>query len=514
MKKRLFSMPVLLAALCLSISAYPFDFFEPVTPPRPFQVMVHRGMMRQAPENTRPALELTIEDGFEWAEVDVRLTRDGRHVIFHDSAVDGKTNGTGQVKDLTLEEIKALDAGAWFAPRYAGERVLTLAACLEVAKGRLNLYLDCKDINPELLANEILEADMTAQVVVFDDLDVLARVREASAGRIALMPKWEPLFGIEKWAGKWRPDAIEVDAEYVTPEVCTLFHEQGVKVQVKVLGENDTPEVWDRVLEAGADWLQTDRPEDILAHRFWHGPEQRPVLMACHRGAKRYAPENTPAAFEKAIQLGADYVEIDIHTTKDGQFCILHDSALDRTTNGRGPVEDADAAAVARLDAGSWFGKPFQGAPVPSLDDTFALLKGKTQVYVDAKDIPVEALAEKLRQYGLAEQSVVYQSPMYLRKLKALLPEARPLCPLGSPRQLEVLAEKFQPYAFDASWDILSKELIERCHALGIKVFSDGIGGDSDSVEDYCQAIEWGIDLIQTDRPMRVIRAVELSGKQ
>ena len=79
------------------------EFYQPVRPPRSFQVIVHRGMSRQAPENTRPALERVIEDGFEWAEVDVRRTKDGHHVLLHDARVDGKTDGQGDVKEMTLE---------------------------------------------------------------------------------------------------------------------------------------------------------------------------------------------------------------------------------------------------------------------------------------------------------------------------------------------------------------------------------------------------------------------------
>ena len=74
-----------------------FSFFEPVQPPRPFQVMVHRGEAGQAPENTRPALLRCIEDGLEWAEVDVRLTRDGQHILSHDSQVKGVRNGEWRV---------------------------------------------------------------------------------------------------------------------------------------------------------------------------------------------------------------------------------------------------------------------------------------------------------------------------------------------------------------------------------------------------------------------------------
>jgi glycerophosphoryl diester phosphodiesterase len=66
-----------------------------------------------------------------------------------------------------------------------------------------------------------------------------------------------------------------------------------------------------------------------------------------------------------------------------------------------------------------------------------------------------------------------------------------------------------KPYAVDANWDILSKDMIARCHAAGILVFSDALG-KHERVEDYLQAMDWGIDLIQTDHPLRVMRAIEL----
>src|SRR5262245_10317129 len=89
------------AAVLFAAEAFAFDFFELVQPPRPFQVMVHRGIKNQAPENTQPAITRVYEDGFEWAEVDVRLTKDHQHVIFHDSTLEGKSDGKGQVREFS-----------------------------------------------------------------------------------------------------------------------------------------------------------------------------------------------------------------------------------------------------------------------------------------------------------------------------------------------------------------------------------------------------------------------------
>src|SRR5262245_19148687 len=105
MKHLIVCAALLVAAQPLAAAERGFDFFERVQPPRRFQAMVHRGAMAQAPENTRPALERVIEDGLEWAEIDVRLTRDRQHVIFHDTRLEGKTNGTGPLDALSLEEL-------------------------------------------------------------------------------------------------------------------------------------------------------------------------------------------------------------------------------------------------------------------------------------------------------------------------------------------------------------------------------------------------------------------------
>ncbi len=111
-----------------------FPFFEPVQPPRSLQVMAHRGAMRQAPENSADAIEHAIADTFEWVEVDVRHTRDGHHVLFHDSQLERMTDGQGLVRDHTLAEIRALDAGTKFARRFAGRHVLTLAEASSCAR--------------------------------------------------------------------------------------------------------------------------------------------------------------------------------------------------------------------------------------------------------------------------------------------------------------------------------------------------------------------------------------------
>jgi glycerophosphoryl diester phosphodiesterase len=501
---------LLLAVTGQTSPAAGFPFFEPVQPHRSLQVMAHRGATGLAPENTAHALEASIADTVEWVEVDVRLTGDGRHVLFHDEVLDRTTDATGRVRDCTLAEIRAADAGSWFARRFAGQRVLTLTEGLNLARGRVNLCLDCKDVDPALLAREVLEAKMGRQVVVYGDPAVLEAVRAEAGEAVALMAKWRPTFGIDAWIGKVRPHAVEIDAEDVNSEVCREFHRREIKVQAKALGGDDRPEVWDRVAAAGVDWLQTDRAEEVVARQALKAIRPGGVKVAHHRAASHYAPENTLEALRKSVALGADFVEFDIRTTRDGAFVLLHDGSLDRTTSGRGPVRDRTSGEIAALDAGSWFGRPFAGVKVPTLDaflDAVAPLG--VGLYVDAKDISPEALAEALARHGVTDRAVVYQGAAYLERLKTIAPALRRMPPLRDPSELDALAERVRPYAVDVNWAILSKPLIDRCHALGIKVFSDALGSH-ESVEHYQRAVRDGLDVIQTNHPVLVLRALEL----
>lgn len=502
---------VFVVGLSLSDGAEPITFFEPVLPARNVQVMAHRGAMIAAPENTGPAIELSIKDGVEWVEIDVRLTKDGHHVIFHDGTLEGKTNLSGRVEDHTLAEIQNADVGSKFALRFAGARILTLAETLKLGKNRVNYYLDCKKINPALLAREVMEAEMGRQVVVYDSPEVLAQIRSLAGDQIGLMTKWYPKFGTTDWIDKVRPHAVEINAEDVTESACKAFRDRGIKVQAKVLGaKDDQPEVWSRMIAAGVNWLQTDRAEEILATQALKNLGANRVKVAHHRGAGRYAPENTLEALEKSVRLGADFVEFDIQTTADGGFVVMHDRTLQRTTSIAGQVRDKTLTEISTYSAGAWFGVSFAKASVPTLDEYLvAVSKTNLELYVDAKSIPPEALAKALQKHGLVERSVVYQGADYLEKLREINPQIRRMPPLRDPEKIEAVVRQVKPYAFDTAWTVLSKPLIDRCHALGVKVFSDSIGSH-EQISDYQNAAEMGIDLIQSDQPVKVLRALEL----
>jgi len=126
----------------------------PGPPPRPLKrkasrrvrIIAHRGGVCCAPENTLTGIDLAFRQGADHVEVDVRKSADGVAFLMHDEKVDRTTDGTGNAGDMTLSELKRLDAGSWFAPRFTGERISTLAEALRVAAGRGRLLLDVKSI--------------------------------------------------------------------------------------------------------------------------------------------------------------------------------------------------------------------------------------------------------------------------------------------------------------------------------------------------------------------------------
>jgi glycerophosphoryl diester phosphodiesterase len=105
------------------------------------------------------------------------------------------------------------------------------------------------------------------------------------------------------------------------------------------------------------------------------------VFIIGHRGASGHAPENTLAAFKKAVALGATFIETDLQLSRDARFVAIHDDTLDRTTNGQGKVHDQTLAALRRIDAGSWFGSEYAGERIPTLEEILEFSKKSDIVF-------------------------------------------------------------------------------------------------------------------------------------
>ncbi len=105
------------------------------------------------------------------------------------------------------------------------------------------------------------------------------------------------------------------------------------------------------------------------------------MLLIAHRGASGYAPENTLAAFRKAVAMGLNFIETDLQLSRDARFVAIHDDTVNRTTNGQGSVHDLTLAELRRLDAGSWFGSSFTGERIPTLEEILDFSKRHDVVF-------------------------------------------------------------------------------------------------------------------------------------
>jgi len=151
-----------------------------------------------------------------------------------------------------------------------------------------------------------------------------------------------------------------------------------------------------------------------------------PPVRIAHRGAsgEGLAPENTLAAFEMAIQIGVDAVEVDVHATRDNRVIVIHDATLDRTTDRFGVIRDLTYDEIKEADAGSWFGAEFKGERVPELEEVLDLARHRALLLIEIK---ADFLAEKVLQTVVekdAVSQVVVQSfnQQTIRRIKLLEP--------------------------------------------------------------------------------------------
>ncbi len=152
------------------------------------------------------------------------------------------------------------------------------------------------------------------------------------------------------------------------------------------------------------------------------------MLVIAHRGASGNAPENTLAAFRKAIALGASFIETDLQLSRDARFVAIHDATVNRTTNGQGAVHDMTLADLRKLDAGSWFGSEFSGERIPTLEEILEFSKKNDVVfYLEIKPGGSwggeHAMISSLRESGEIPRTVVISfDPSIVLSLRKIEP--------------------------------------------------------------------------------------------
>lgn len=244
---------------------------RPRTPVLP-KVIGHRGAAARAPENTLAGLRAAADLGVAMVEFDVKLSRDGVPVVIHDDRVDRTTDGTGQVRDLDVETLRALDAGAWFGPAFAGERIPTLDEALDLVLERglaVNLEIKpCSGREAETArvalaaARARWPADRPPPLVSSFALDSLLAARDAA-------PDWPRGWLFDRRPPDWRitmadlaPAALNFSADRVTAAELADYRDTGLGLLAYTV--NDPARALD-LFAQGVDGVFSDVPDTILA---------------------------------------------------------------------------------------------------------------------------------------------------------------------------------------------------------------------------------------------------------
>lgn len=236
-------------------------------------------------------------------------------------------------------------------------------------------------------------------------------------------------------------------------------------------------------------------------------------LVIAHRGASEVAPENTIAAFQKAVELGADAIELDVKLTADGEALVMHDRTLDRTTSGSGRVSAHTMSEIQTLDAGSYFSDQFEGERVPTLREvleTFGdglLYNVELTNYASPWDDLPRVVHGVVGAVGLQRQVLISSfNPIALRRYSRLAEDAPVALLVGEMQPAwirRMFAQLARHQAVHPQDGLVGKDVVGRIHRAGLRVNVWTVN----DVGRMRELLTFGVDGIITDLP-DVARAI------
>ena len=225
--------------------------------------IAHRGASGTFPENTLSAFRAAIDAGAEMCELDVQLSRDGSVVVIHDETVERTTEGKGEIAELTLEELKRLDAGAKFkGGAVKGERIPTLDEVFALTSGKCGLNIELKAAGVEHQVAQIMQARnaFSDSIVSSFDWECLKKIQQLHFNiRIALLADEKPV-DLMMNAVAMRAHAINPRWDMVTADLCKAAHERGLKLYTWTV---DADARMRALIECGVDGIMTNYPERL-----------------------------------------------------------------------------------------------------------------------------------------------------------------------------------------------------------------------------------------------------------
>jgi len=230
-------------------------------------------------------------------------------------------------------------------------------------------------------------------------------------------------------------------------------------------------------------------------------PKHGGVYVISHRGFHQGYPENTLIAYQKAIELGVDFVEVDLRTTADGEIVSMHNSKVDDyTRDAKGSVSQFTLKELKQIDIGSRVSPEFAEQRIPTLDEILKVCQGKVGLYIDLKSADPQKVLEQLDKYDMKYRVVWYAGPKDIKTIKKQCPDCFIMPDPGSEKHLEYVLKQYSPPVVAPNIDSCSANFVKMCHDYGTLVFIDDNGPQC-----WEESLNWGVDGIQTDQPDRLI---------
>ena len=205
------------------------------------------------------------------------------------------------------------------------------------------------------------------------------------------------------------------------------------------------------------------------------------VIVIGHRGACGYEPENTLSSFQKALDLGVDMIELDVHSLKTGELIVVHDNKLDRTTNGHGSIYNVPFNKIRKLNAG-------RGQHIPTLDEVIELVDKRVPINIELKGPntaeSVSKIIDKYLSQGWISNHFLISSfdHVELTKFRLLKPDVRiGALIVGIPVDYAAFASKIKAYSVNISLEFISSDFVEDAKDRGLKIFVFTVNDQDDA---------------------------------
>jgi glycerophosphoryl diester phosphodiesterase len=251
----------------------------------------------------------------------------------------------------------------------------------------------------------------------------------------------------------------------------------------------------------------TPNPAPKSKHKF---------IVAAHRGDHVIYPENTLAAYEEAIKNEADYVEIDLRTTKDGELVSMHDGTINRMTNGKGNLKDFTLDELEQLKVKSKDTTDKTVYRIPTFKQILTACKNRINIYLDFKAADPEQAYQVIKQYGMEKQVLVYiNSAVQYTGWRKAAPKM-PLM-LSMPDSVKTAAamenfiNQYQPDILDGSYKQYTREMVALAAKYNIPAWPD-IQSAAEGPDDWNKALDKGLQGLQTDHPAALVKFLKEKG--